>query len=138
MNNTEYSFTPVSFPSAKRHAVAAPVAASVHKTCLTRVNIRISSDVAKRAKLEAGMCLTPFLDEKNRALLLIEGQRPLPESARKLYKTTGISLIVEFPRSDAFAKLFPAPLPASGLRLAECSPGRIVVVIPKFDTEKKP
>ena len=132
---SDYSFRPVEFKSAKR-SVKSPIAASVHKTCPTRVVFRITAEVAKRAKIQPGMLLTPFLDPEHRALLLIEGQRPIPDSARKLYATTGKAIVVEFPRTDAFAQIFPGPMLAIGLDLKECSQGRIVAVIPKINPEK--
>jgi len=81
MKKTELTFKPLVFEGIRKF-VTSPVAASVHKTAPNRVVLRISAEVAKKAGLKSGEPLTPFVDESNRALLLLEGVRPLPAAGR--------------------------------------------------------
>lgn len=127
---TEFAFKPVTFKSCKR-SIAAPVSASVNKSSKGRVSFRLKESVLKTAKLAPGDALTPFLDIPNRAILLLSGQRPLPDSSRKIYETTGTACVIEFPRCDGFDKLFPGIAPAIGLEMVECMAGRILLVVPR-------
>jgi hypothetical protein len=127
---SEYSFTPVKFQGLKQ-TCPSPVAASVHKSSPTRLTLRISADLAKKSKLQAGHLLTPFVDLPARALLFIEGQRPIPDTARRIHATTGNALVIEFPRNGPLAELFPGITAAIPLELREAAQGRIVVTVPK-------
>ncbi len=124
---TEFSFKPLVL-NCKRKQCLAPVAASVRKTAKDWVTIRFRSEVLKKLGWKKGDVITPFADEQNRALLLLNDQRPVPESARKLYgKAT--TLEVAFPRDGVFSKWFLVG-PMRELPVAEVSHGRLVVTIP--------
>jgi hypothetical protein len=128
---SDYSFKTVTFTGA-RVITHDPVAASVRPTTPNRVAIRIDAATIKRCAFKAGDMLTPFIDLENRAVLLLSGQRPIPESARKLWgkgKNSG-TLEIEFPRTDGFEELFPVAL-MRGMVLREASHGRLVFTVPK-------
>jgi len=131
MSTTAFSFTPVKFASI-RQLCTAPLSYSVHKTTPNRVSIRIRADVVKKCGLKPGAKLAPFLDVANKAVLLLQDQRPEPASARKLVSSKGSpALTIEFPRADGFEQLFPGVTSARALTLVEASTNRIVFTVPK-------
>lgn len=130
---TDYQFKSVSFNC--RVVVKDPIAAAVRKKSPNRVSIRIHSNTALRCGFTDREMLTPFLDLKNRTILLLANQRPLPLSARAILKcereAKSSSFVIEFPRSDGFDELFELS-PMRGMILREASAGRLVFTVPKL------
>jgi hypothetical protein len=124
---TEYAFKALNFKV--KQAVTTPVAASVRKSQPTYVLIRIDAATAKKTQFRAGSILSPFVDEANRAILLLSDQRPTPPGARKCTGKDN-QVCVELPRQLILEKWF-AVGPMRPLELVEASHGRLVVVVPK-------
>lgn len=125
---SEFAFKALNV-QAKNTNCPAPVAASVRKSASKWVQLRFNKSIMKATQFKAGSILTPFFDEKNRALLLLSDQRPTPANARKCYGKEG-STMVEFPRQLVLVEWFQVG-PIRPLELIEASHGRLVVVVPK-------
>lgn len=129
-SKTEFSFRVLESTMKIAHCPA-PVAASVRKSAKRWVTIRFDKKTSEMAGLKIGdsaTVLTPFLDESNRALLLLSGQRPIPPSSRKVYGKDAMRMI-ELPRQGVLAEWF-QPGPIRAMNLVEVSPGRILITVP--------
>lgn len=124
---TEFSFKAFNFHV--RSNCVSPVAASVRKSEAKWINIRIMKEVADKANFKAGEIVSTFIDEKNRALLFVTGQRPIPPGSRKIYGKDGNSFF-DLPRQGVLVEWFPQG-PIRGMILIETSHGRMVVQVPK-------
>ena len=125
----EFSFKPVTLKS-PRPVCHAPVAATVRKCRPGWVSLRINGEVMKRTGWKAGAVLSPFLDETNRAILLLSDQRPIPDGSRKLYTDKGTSHIIDFPLDGPLKEWFGGPGPMRPMVLIEAKPGRLVFQVP--------
>lgn len=113
----------------KNTSCPAPVAASVRASRENWVCFRINKETSKTLQIKPGTLLSPFIDEPNRAILLLSDQRPTPVGARKVSEKDS-HCFVEFPRKHPFDQWFPKGriLP---MEISEASPGRLVIVAPK-------
>jgi len=124
---TEFAFKALNVQV--KQPVAAPVAASVRKSQPRYVLIRIDAATVKKTQFREGSILSPFVDEANRAILLLSDQRPTPPGARKCTAKDN-QVLVELPRQQVLESWFPVG-PMRPLELVEASHGRLVVVVPK-------
>ena len=134
--SNDFTFQGLTFKDVKK-TVKAPVAASVRKSSPRYVNFRIDAGTAKICKFSQNELLTPFVDLKNRAVLLLAGQRPVPVSARKLLaKDKGRAMDIDFPRVEGLADLFPIGFGIHGMDVREQLPGRLMFVVPAKALER--
>lgn len=133
---SDFQFQGLTFKDVKK-TIKSPVAASVRKSSTRYVNFRIDAGTAKVCKFTANELLTPFVDVKNRAVLLLAGQRPVPASARKLLaKDKGRAMDIDFPRVEGLADLFPKDFGLHGMDVREQLPGRLMFVVPAKALER--
>jgi hypothetical protein len=126
-NKTEFSFRVMDGP--KRIALCpAPVAAAVRRSAKRWIVIRFDKQTSKAAGLKTGTLLTTFIDEGNRALLLLSDQRPIPPCSRRVYGKEA-QCFVELPRQGILEEWF-QPGPIRPMNLVEVSPGRILITVP--------
>lgn len=101
----------------------------------TKVLFRLSSELAKECKATRGKLYALGYDAEARLLALVEDAENKCGYAAKVLTDKSVKsgrAIIEFPRVDLLARIFPEPAGIRGLKLFEKrGPGKIVFWIPE-------
>lgn len=101
----------------------------------TKVKFRLDSDIAKECKAKRGMLYSIAYDDKAGLIALVEDPENKSGYAAKALsdvKMKSARVVLEFPRVDLLARIFPDSGGIKGLRLFEKrGPGKIVFHVPE-------